>query len=235
MFTYLSGVFFLPPVVFRVGASKFQLMPSLFPPSPDPQSPLSTDDAPEGLAQFLANRRSAGKHTLSEPGPDRETLADILRVAARVPDHRKLEPWRFITITGSDRSAFADRLSEIALVSEVAKARGVGAETSRQLPLRAPVVVVVVSSPDHTHKTPVWEQELSAGAVCYNLLIAARAAGFGAVWLTDWISYDRDVDRLLGLADGERIAGYIYIGTPTADAPERPRPDMAAKVTPWTP
>ncbi|MEL6663089.1 MAG: nitroreductase family protein [Pseudomonadota bacterium] len=207
-------------------------MTEIFPPPPEQQAPLKTSTAPEGLAEFLATRRSAGKATLGEPGPDTDTLADMLRVAARVPDHRKLEPWRFITITDEARHAFGRKLAEIASNYEDLSAKDV--ESAGELPLRAPVVVGVVSSPDHAHKTPVWEQELSAGAAAYNLLLAARAAGFGAVWLTEWISYSDEVSALLDLAQGERLAGFIYIGTPTADAPERPRPDMAEKVTVWT-
>ncbi|MEL6569089.1 MAG: nitroreductase [Pseudomonadota bacterium] len=209
-------------------------MTSPFPKAPEAQSPLSTTTAPAGLADFLATRRSAGKLTLAAPGPDAETLSDMLRVAARVPDHRKVEPWRFITLTGDARDTFGQKLADIARTSEVALSRGVDSEMSHGLPLRAPTVVAVVSSPTPNHKTPVWEQELSTGAVCYNLLLAARAAGFGAAWLTDWIAYDDEVNAVLGLRAEERIAGYIYIGTPTADAPERPRPDMSAKVTAWT-
>lgn len=203
-------------------------------PAPPPKGTLlpTVDENPDVLA-FLAARRSAGKLTLAEPGPSPATLAELLRIAARVPDHRKLEPWRFITLTGDARKRFGARLAQIAPGSAVAVSRGVTAEASAGLPLRAPCVVVVISSPDHNHKTPVWEQELSTGAVCYNLLLAARAAGWGAVWLTDWMSYDPGVNGVLGLGDGERIAGYIYIGTSTAYAPDRPRPDMAEKVTAW--
>ncbi|MEM1151186.1 MAG: nitroreductase [Pseudomonadota bacterium] len=204
-----------------------------FPPSPDPKALLATSDAPDGLASFLATRRSAGKKTLNEPGPDDDALADMLRVAARVPDHRKLEPWRFITLTGDSRHAFGDRLAEIAETSEPGEAGIAAADAARQLPLRAPTIIVVVSSPNTEHKTPVWEQELSVGAVCFNLLIAAQAAGFGAVWLTEWIAYDEAVNAVLGLSDGERIAGYFYVGTPTTEAPERPRPNMAEKVMAW--
>ncbi|MEM9740344.1 MAG: nitroreductase [Pseudomonadota bacterium] len=208
-------------------------MKSSFPQPPAPQSPLSTATAPESLGAFLATRRSAGKSALSAPGPDATTLADLLRVAARVPDHRRVEPWRFITLAGSARETFGNRIADIAATSQVAQSRGVDSETSRTLPLRAPTIVAVVSSPDPGHKTPVWEQELSAGALCYNVLLAARAAGFGAAWLTDWIAYDGEVNAVLGLTDTERVAGYIYIGTPTAEAPERPRPNMAEKVTSW--
>jgi len=206
-------------------------MTEIFPPPPEQQVPLKTDTAPEGLAEFLATRRSAGKATLGEPGPDDDTLAEMLRVAARVPDHRKLEPWRFITITSEARHAFGRKLAEIASNTPDLSAKDV--ESAGVLPLRAPAVVAVISSPDHAHKTPVWEQELSAGAAAYNLLLAVRAAGFGAVWLTEWISYSDEVSALLNLVQGERLAGFIYIGTPTADAPERPRPDMSAKVIAW--
>ncbi len=192
---------------------------------------LDTAGGPEGLAGFLATRRSSGKMALAEPGPDAATLADILRIAARVPDHRRVEPWRFITFTGAARERFGAALAEIA-EARADKSES-DASTAANLPLRAPVVVAVISSPDPLHKTPVWEQELSAGAVCYNMLLAARAAGFGAVWLSEWIAFDHDVDALLGLTAGERVAGYLYIGTPTAEAPERPRPDMAVKVTAW--
>ncbi|MCI4645397.1 MAG: nitroreductase [Hyphomonadaceae bacterium] len=206
-------------------------MTRIFPPAPNMGDALNTAGAPPGLAEFLATRRSSGKAALAEPGPDESALAEILRIAARIPDHRRVEPWRFITFTGPAREKFGTALAGIAetrpamSASDVAQAAG--------LLLRAPVVVAVISSPDAQHKTPVWEQELSCGALCHNLLLAARASGFGAVWLSEWISFDHDVDALLGLKPGERVAGYVYIGTPTAEAPERPRPDMAAKVSAW--
>lgn len=208
-------------------------MTQFFPDTPQVGEPMETVTPDEAVRRFLALRRSSGKLTLTEPGPDEGALAEILKVAARVPDHRRVEPWRFITFSGEARRAFGAKLADIAPRSEVAREREVDAETSAGLPLRAPVIVAVVSSPDPAHKTPVWEQELSAGAVCYNLLIAAQAAGWGAVWLTDWISYDDEVNAALGLSEGERIAGYIYIGSTDVKAPERPRPDMAVKVTAW--
>lgn len=208
-------------------------MADLFPDPPETSTPLPADDDSQAVRRFLARRRSAGKQCLAAPGPDAQQLAELLRVAARVPDHRRVEPWRFITIEGGAREAFGARLGDIAAANGEHSASAQA--LARDLPLRAPVVIVVVSSPDHAHKTPVWEQELSAGAVCYNLLLAARAAGFGAVWLTEWIAYDAAVAETLGLGASERIAGFIYIGTPTAEAPERPRPDMTAKVVRWTP
>lgn len=202
-------------------------------PTPNTGDLLRASDPSQDVLRFLSERRSAGKANLAEPGPDPDDLAALLQIAARVPDHRRVEPWRFITLAGDHRHSFGKRLADIAATSDVAKDRGVTPETSASLPLRAPVVVAVVSSPNPDHKTPVWEQELSAGAVCYNLVLAARAAGWGAVWLTDWIAYASAVDAVLGLKSGERIAGYIYIGTPTAHPPERLRPDMTAKVTEW--
>lgn len=192
---------------------------------------LDTAGGPEGLAAFLATRRSSGKEMLGNPGPDAAMLAEILRIGARVPDHRRVEPWRFITFSGEGRTKFGKALAR--LVKNRPDKDDRDAVHAAELLLRAPAVVAVISSPDPQHKTPVWEQELSTGAVCYNLLLAARAAGFGAVWLSEWIAFDHDVDALLGLTAGERVAGYIYIGTPKAECPERPRPDMSVKVTAW--
>ena len=100
--------------------------------------------------------------------------------------------------------------------------------------MRAPVVIAVVSSPTDDGKTPVWEQELSAGALCYNLLLAANAAGWAGVWLTEWIAFSKGIDTLLGLSETERLAGYIYLGTPTADPQERARPDVQPLIQNWT-
>mgnify|MGYP006276020247 FL=1 len=183
--------------------------------------------------RMMALRRSGGKQAMGPPGPDPAELDELLRVAARVPDHRRVEPWRFIVLEGEAREGFGARLAEIYAAANPGSSDSDIAE-ARALPLRAPVVVAVVSSPDPNHKTPVWEQELSAGALCQNLLLAANAAGWAGVWLTEWIAYDGQVAAELGLTTHERIAGFIYLGTPLADPPERPRPDMDARVTRWT-
>jgi nitroreductase len=182
---------------------------------------------------LLALRRSASKHHIAAPGPSPGDLDELLQIAARVPDHRRLSPWRFIVFEGDARVAFGKALAHIhdantpdAESRDVLEAAG--------LLLRAPVVVAVISSPDATHKTPVWEQELSAGAVCYNLLLAANASGWAGAWLTEWIAFDADVATLLGLADTERVAGFIYLGTATLPSPERARADMTGKVTRWS-
>ncbi len=209
-------------------------MVTRFPNPPDTGTPLAVTRPSGAARELLALRRSAGKATLGEPGPSPQALDDLLRVGARVADHRRVEPWRFIVFTGPARDAFGAVLAEIR-ASREPEVDAAALQEERARALRAPVVVAVVSSPDPAHKTPVWEQELSTGAVCHQLCLAAMADDWGAVWLTEWPAYDGQVARRLGLAAGERIAGFVHIGTPTADAPERPRPDMAAKVTHWQP
>lgn len=180
---------------------------------------------------LLALRRSAAKQFMGDPGPSPEALDELLQIAARVPDHRKLSPWRFIVFEGDARATFSTKLAEIlehrnAAHKEVAEAKG--------LLLRAPVVVTVISSPVKDGRTPIWEQELSAGAVCYNLLLAANACGWAGTWLTEWPAFDQEAGKLLELDPDERVAGFIYLGTATAKPPERPRPDMTEKVTRWS-
>lgn len=209
-------------------------MTTRFPTPPETGTPMAVRQPSEAARRLLALRRSAGKVTLGEPGPSPDALDALLRVAARVPDHRRVEPWRFIVFTGAARAAFGEVLACIHARREP-DADAAALKDERERFLRAPAVVAVVSSPDPAHKTPVWEQELSAGALCHQLCLAAMADDWGAVWLTEWPAYDDEVAGALGLTGGERIAGFVYIGTPTAEAPERPRPDMAAKVTHWQP
>ena len=204
-------------------------------PTPPPLGELVSPTLPsEGARHLLSQRRSAGKMTLGDPGPSHDQLAELLTVAARVPDHRRVEPWRFITFTGEARTTFGAALAKIYRSQTPLASDEDVHKSATHLPMRAPTVIAVVSSPDPDHKTPVWEQELSTGAVCLNLLLAANAAGWAGVWLTEWISYDREVAAVMGLTAQERVAGFIYLGTSTADPPERKRPETAAKVTAWT-
>jgi len=183
---------------------------------------------------FLALRKSANKLFLGEPGPSAEEVQQLLTIAARIPDHRKLTPWRFIVISGADRVTFGQALAKIAgQAGKDAESRDV--IEAAGLPLRAPTVVAVISSPKDTGRTPVWEQELSAGALCYNLLLAANASGWAGVWLSEWIAYDPDVAALLGLAEAERVAGFVYLGTATQMPQERIRAEMDGLVSSWSP
>lgn len=203
-----------------------------FPPAPKGNKPLSSVHPSAEMLKFLAQRRSPSKNHLGAPGPAPEEVDELLRIAARVPDHRRVEPWRFIVFEGDARHQFGRKISAIYdKAHPECEASDILEEAGRLE--RAPVVVAVISSPDTSHKTPVWEQELSCGAVCYNLLLAASSAGWGAIWLSEWIAFNNQVDQLLGLAEEERIAGYIYLGKPEMDCPERPRPNMEKKITRW--
>ncbi|MEM8796906.1 MAG: nitroreductase [Pseudomonadota bacterium] len=183
------------------------------------------------LIHYLSTRRTVPSISLGEPGPDNDTLSKMLEIAARVPDHGKLAPWRFIIYDTTKGAEIGERLSAIWLSKEQ-DATDDRVEAERNRFQRAPLVVGVVSSA-RPHKIPEWEQILSAGAVCLNLIHAAQAYGFKAQWLTEWYTYDDEAARFLGAEDGERFAGFVHIGTPTIDPVERARPDLATKTTYW--
>ncbi|TVV74898.1 nitroreductase family protein [Sphingomonas solaris] len=180
---------------------------------------------------FLATRRSGKPRDMVAPGPDAAQLADILSIATRTPDHGKLAPWRFLTIPDDRRDAFAAMLRD-AYLEEKPEAGRLELEAIDQFARQAPTLVVVISRPAHASHIPIWEQELSAGAVCMNLGHAAHAHGFVAGWLTGWAAYSPAVCKALAADDG-RIAGFVFIGTPSRPLDERPRPDIAAVVHPW--
>lgn len=166
---------------------------------------------------------------LAEPAPSAAQVTDLLRIAARAPDHGKLTPWRFIVLRGQGKEAFAARLQAIA------ERRGDTLLASKLGKLKSPPLAIAVVSSPKSGAIPEWEQVLSAGAVCTILLQAALAMGFGANWITDWYSYDVEATETLGLAPGERVAGFMMMGTNLEPPLERERPDVAALVTDWTP
>lgn len=184
---------------------------------------------------LLATRRSTPARLLNAPGPDRPTLLRMLQSATRVPDHGRRVPFRFISIEGDARSALGSALAEIALARDPDAPPAV-LDKDRQRFSHAPVVVAVVAVFDDSDtKIPEQERLLSAGCVCFSLLLAAQAEGFGAQWLTGWPAYDADVRARLGLSAQEHIAGFIHLGTPAREAPERERPDAQALLTRWQP
>lgn len=184
--------------------------------------------------EHLLSRRSVSANALVEPGPDRAALEQILTAAARVPDHKKLVPWRFMLFQGAAREAFGQVLVEACRADdpEVSSFR---LETEAKRFMRAPLVVAVISSVVKPSPIPEWEQLLSAGAACQNLVVAASALGFGANWITEWYAFNDDVSKALGLGDSERVAGFIYIGTAKEKPKERPRPALDDIVSAWTP
>jgi len=175
---------------------------------------------------LLSQRRSSSAQSLAAPGPDAAQLDELLRLAARAPDHGKLFPWRFVIIEGAAKAALVAKLRMLAKTQPGAdKAGAVIAKLAA-----APTTVLVISTAKPGPKA-VWEQELSAGAVCTLLLVAAEAMGFGANWITDWYSYDEGALALLGVRGGEKVAGFIHIGTAPEAPLERVRPDVAALTT----
>ncbi len=187
-------------------------------PTPDP-----------GALNFLLTRRSRPAKTLIEPVPGRVDLETMLTAAARTPDHGKLEPWRFIVL---EKPALK-RLAEA--VAGRGDEQGIDAEKIEKMRVQfasASLVVAVISAPVVSEKVPEIEQLYSAGAVCLSLLNAALAMGWGANWLSGWASHDGAFMRSeLGLGPAERVAGFVHIGTESVAPPERPRPDLATKVS----
>ena len=187
----------------------------------------------DDILHFLATRRSTKPALLAEPGPDSATLDRILTIAARVPDHKKLVPWRFIVFEGPARARFGDLLARACAAEDKEPPSSARLETERRRFVRAPIVVAVVSRVVANPAAPEWEQTLSAGASAYNMCLAAKALGFDACWITEWYSYSATVASGLGLGANERIAGFVYIGTAAEVLPDRERPDLAAIVTRW--
>ena len=180
---------------------------------------------------LLATRRSGKPRDLVAPGPDDAQLAQITAIAARTPDHGKLAPWRFVIVPTERRNALSALLTD-AYRAERPEAKRVELEAMAQFAHQAPALVVVLSSPRAESHIPLWEQELSAGAACMNLLHAAHALGYAGGWLTGWPAYSDAVRDAFGAAP-ERIAGFVFLGTPSRPLEERPRPDPAQVVTHW--
>lgn len=179
---------------------------------------------------LLKTRRSTPPLALSAPGPDASQLESLLTIASRVPDHGKLAPWRFIVLQGEGRERAAKIVRDV-FVADKPEATESQVDLEYRRLLHAPLVICVVSRATPHPKIPEWEQILSAGAVCQNLLVASAAMGFGAMWLTNWFAFNRRVLSALGLAEGEKVAGFIHVGTKGAPQEDRPRPALADIVT----
>ena len=182
----------------------------------------------------LNARRSVPAKQLGEPGPDEATLARMLEAAVRVPDHGKRVPFRFVRIQGDARLALGERLAARTRVRDPGAGEA-AIEKDRMRFAHAPLVLVVVARLGPDEKIPESERFSAASCVCFALLQAAQACGFGAQWLTGWPAYDPEILALLGLGEDERVVGFMHIGTPKLDAPERDRPDPRDLLTDWTP
>jgi nitroreductase len=215
------------------------LLPSTEKPESMPMNqptPLLADAAlSDPTLSLLARRRSVGPGFLTAPGPSADNLQQILTIAARVPDHKKLVPWRFVLFEGAARNDFGAVLADVLAREQPAQATPDRLALERGRFARAPLVVTVVSRVVENPAAPEWEQILSAGACCQNLVIAANAMGFGTAWITEWCAYSPGVAAALGLARHERVAGFVYVGTPRERPAERERPVVAAITQHWTP
>lgn len=185
------------------------------------------------LLAHLRTRRSGKPRDMAAPGPGPEQLDAMIEIAARTPDHGKLFPWRFVIVPRAARAALGEKLVAI-LRGEKADCTARDEEAAIQFANQAPALVVVLSAPVVPHKIPAWEQELSAGAVCMNLLHAAHAMGFAGAWITGWAAYSDAVRDLFGAAP-QKIAGFVFIGTPAAPLEERPRPSLSEIAHKWNP
>jgi nitroreductase len=202
---------------------------SAIPPAPrEGESAEASHESAETLA-LMARRRSTKVAHFTEPGPNSAEIDMLVRIGARVPDHGKIGPWRFVVMEGDARQRAGE-----AIASTIAGDEGVDEmrlDKARTLFTRAPAVVMVVSTAAPHPKIPEWEQLLSSGAVCFSMLIAAHALGYAACWLTEWLAYDARARAALGLAEYERVAGFIYLGTAREPATERVRADADARIS----
>jgi nitroreductase len=182
---------------------------------------------------LLETRRSGRPRDMVAPGPSDAQIDRILAIAARVPDHGKLFPWRFVTVASDQRTALADLLAR-ALPEHDPDATPAHFAKAAEFAHQAPALVVLVSSPTAGHKIPLWEQELSSGAAAMNLLLATHAMGFVGGWITGWAAYNETV-RAAFCAPGERIVGFFFLGSPAQPLEERPRAPLATLMRRWTP
>ncbi len=182
---------------------------------------------------LLETRRSGRPRDMVEPGPSDAQIDRILAIAARTPDHGKLFPWRFVTVSRDQRPPLADLLAR-ALPLHDPGATAAHFAKAAEFAFQAPALVVVVSAPVHGHKIALWEQELSAGAAAMNLLLATHAMGFVGGWITGWAAYSERV-RAAFCAPGERIVGFFFLGSPAQPLEERPRAPLSTLMRRWTP
>jgi nitroreductase len=195
--------------------------------------PLSMLNDRSSILSLLATRRSGKPRELVGPGPSPAELERMLTIAARVPDHGKLFPWRFVTVAEDQRDQLTVLFRQ-ALAEEEESAPIAKHEKADEFAHYAGQLIVLISAPVENHKIPVWEQELSCGAAGMNLLLAAHALGYVAGWVTGWYAYSERVRRAF-CGPGERIAAFIFIGHPGRELEERPRAPLSTVWKPWHP
>lgn len=184
--------------------------------------------------ELLQQRHSVPSRQLGEPAPDDAALRALLEAAIRVPDHGKLVPFRLIELRGEAKLRFGERLAARAIARDPDLPES-KREKERLRYTFAPLVIVVVACLHRESSVPEVEQILCAGNVAYNLLLGAHDLGYGAQWLTGWAAYDDEAARIIGLDEHERVIGFVHIGTPRIDVPDRDRPALDDLLTTWSP
>ncbi|MEP2988580.1 MAG: nitroreductase [Parasphingorhabdus sp.] len=184
-----------------------------------------------GLSSYLQSRRSGRPRNMVEPGPSDAQLQNFVRIAMRTPDHGKLAPWRVVAIATDQREALAEGF-KAAYLKENPSAGRMEIDAMDNMAREAPALLVVLSSPVETTKIPLWEQQLSCGALCMNLLHAIHAEGFLGGWITGWPAFSDDVRDMFGTKP-EKIAGFIFIGSSKTPLKERPRPSLGDILSHW--
>lgn len=202
---------------------------SVIPALPRENEPANAAKESAETLALLAQRRSSKLMQLTAPAPSAAEIDALIALAARVPDHGKLGPWRFVVIEGEARARAGAALAEVIRNDEGVDENRL--EFVRNTFLRAPACVMVVSAPQPSKKVPEWEQQLSAGAACFSLLLAAHALGYAGCWLTEWQAFDPRAAAALGVGEQERIAGFVYLGTAQGQATERVRAEPATRVS----
>ena len=193
-------------------------------------TPATRETIVPDAIDLLKVRRSVKPREMTAPGPSPAELETILTIGARVPDHGKLTPWRFIVFQGDARLRAGEIIAKI-FAQKNPQATAADIEVEKKRLTDAPLVIAVVSLTKPHPKVPAWEQELSAGASAMNIVTAATALGYGACWLTGWFAFDRDVLDGFGLKADEKLAGFVHIGTPSRPSEDRPRPALSEIVT----
>lgn len=194
---------------------------------------MTTLNDTSSILAFLKSRKSASAKAMTGPGPSPEQISEILDIAVRVPDHGKLAPWRFVLFEGDARAQVGEKFAEVWAKNNPAHGSDALA-FQRGLFMRAPVVLAVVSTAAPHGNIPMWEQQMSAAAVSYNIVLAATAMGFAAQWQSDWVIYDVGAKAAMGVHDAEQVAGLIYMGQTSVPLEDRPRPDAQALLTRWS-
>lgn len=198
---------------------------SAIPSPPAENQPVDAACESAETLKLLARRRSTKIAHLAEPGPSSAEIDALIRLAARIPDHGKLGPWRFVVIDGEARRRAGEAIARAKAESDPARA-----EAARNLFLRSPACVMVVSTAGPHAKIPEWEQQLSSGAVCFALLLAAHALGYAGCWITEWPAYDAEARAALVLAPHERVSGFVHLGTAREPPTERVRADVSSRI-----